>query len=153
MCRQYSGLTLSFLWKCLGLALSQRLEQRGCWESFRRKVGSTGMPSSQEALWQIAISKPMQNLDQSKKNRWRVQWSQRQHLQQTRPHTTEMWKFGGTASTMCRTCGSNSNVKFLDVKAKPIWLHCFCSCFFYLASVVLALCKIRLEVWHLGDSK
>ena len=28
----------------------------GCWESFRRKVGSF-MPSSQEALWQIAISR------------------------------------------------------------------------------------------------
>ena len=53
--------------------------------------------------------------------------------------TTEMWKFGGTTSSMCRTCGSKSNVKFLHVKAKPIWLHCFCSCFFHLLS--LSFCR------------
>ena len=83
--------------------------------------------------------KPMQNLDQSKKIVGESNAVSGNIFKKTRPQTTEMWKFGGTTSTMCRTCGSKSNVKFLRVKAKPIWLHCFCSCFFHLLS--LSFCR------------
>ena len=68
MCRQYSGLTLSFLhWKCLGLDLSCSLEgNRMLRGRFQRKVGSDGYTKqSRSAL--TNCDKPMQNLDQSKK--------------------------------------------------------------------------------------
>ena len=138
MCPTCGSKTLSFLhWKCLGLDLSCSLE--GC-RMLRKLPAESGFFYAKQSRSALTnCDKPMQNLDQSKKNRWRVQCSQRQHLHQTRPQTTEMWKFGGTTSSMCQTCGSKSNVKFLHVKAKPIWLNCFCSCFFHLLS--LSCCR------------
>ena len=138
VCPTCGSKTLSFLhWKCLGLDLSCSLE--GC-RMLRKLPAESGFFYAKQSRSALTnCDKPMQNLDQSKKNRWRVQCSQRQHLHQTRPQTTEMWKFGGTTSSMCRTCGSKSNVKFLHVKAKPIWLNCFCSCFFHLLS--LSCCR------------
>ena len=96
--------------------------------------------------------KPTQNLDQSK--RWRVPWSQQQHLHQTQPHTTQIWKFWGTTSPMCQTRGLNSSVKLPafqpETNLSPLFSFMLGSV--QLASVVVALCKKRMGVWHLGDS-
>ena len=89
--------------------------------------------------------KPMQNLDQSKQNRWRVPWSQRQHLHQKRPHATEMWKFGGTTSPMCQTRGLNSSVKLPAFQCETIWLHFFVHAWF---SLLLSSLHCARNAWR-----